>query len=100
MKLIIIENQKIFDLNEKLKEKEIDKLKNQLKTNTKVNTVNISQKYYRNNNNSTSENNKSRYYSNNKDYMNSQKERELKTLNDKVIRLQNEIDNNRKSKNI
>ena len=33
-------------------------------------------------------------------YINNQKERELKNLNDKVIRLQNEIDNNRKSKNI
>ena len=38
-------------------------------------------------------------YSINKDYLNSQKERELKSLNDKIGRLKNELDNNRKKYN-
>ena len=40
-----------------------------------------------------------RNYSNNKDYMNSQKERELKSLNEKVAKLQKELDNNKKMYN-
>ena len=79
--------------NDKIKyEKEIEKLKNQLK----VNSSYINQKCYGNYDNSD---NKKRNYSSNKDYMNSQKERELKSLIDKIEKLKNELDNNRKKYN-
>ena len=84
--------------NEKIKsEKEIEKLKNQLmtKTTTNINSVNSNQKSNRGL--SQPETPKNRNYSNKKDYMNSQKEREFKSLNDKIIRLQNVIDNNKKT---
>lgn len=76
-------------------EKEIKKLNEQIRSKTSSNNNNISV-YASKATTSIVEKYKQRNYSNNKDYINDKNERELKNLQDKVSRLQDEVNNNKK----